>query len=130
MMRLQTLRQSPHALPLLVLGSIVLLLNAVVVGVGYYITQVSFPGAVIELQFTAYQGTTVIETSSTIWWQVGYALGITLINSLFLAGLWWRRVAQRLVRFVCMYWLAGMTIVTLGGILYYLVLVIQVNSLD
>ncbi len=120
--------QSQHTIPLIILGLVIIALNIVMVGLGFYITQVSFPGRVLELQFTAYQGTTVIQNVSMIWWQIAVALGITVINSLILSALWWKQLFHKVIRFVCTYWLFGITIVTLIGILYYLILVIQVNS--
>ncbi len=126
--QIKRIPRTQHTIPVITLVVIVLILNLGVTSLGYYISQVAFPGGVIELQFTAYQGTTVIQTASTIWQQVWYAVAVTLSNVAIIVAIWYRSALQRVVKFVCLYWLSGMTIATLGGILYYLILVIRVNS--
>jgi hypothetical protein len=107
---------------------LVLLFLAVIAGLAYYVSQVAFVDIVIEMQFTAFQGSVLIESSNAIWRQVAYSVIYSLINLVIVGLLWYRHLFANVVRIVSTYWILGMNILTLTGVVYYIMLVIQNNS--
>jgi hypothetical protein len=107
---------------------LVILGNLTILGTAYYISQIAFADMVIELQFTAFQGAAVIENSSAIWRQAFYGVAFSIVNTLLLGIVWHQRIFAKIVRLVSTYWILGMTLLTLTTLLYYTMLVIQINA--
>lgn len=91
--------------------------------------QTQYVDTLINLRATFYDGVTVIGEPSNVWQYLIYAIVFSVLNGF---AIWYirKRFTKKEIQDIIVYWIFGSSALVLSLLVYYLLLVLNINNVN